>query len=88
VALAILLVCPIRAGNLRRIHIERNLQRPRDGRVFLVFEGEEVKNGRRIEFELPASVVRLLSLRVPTFCLKGSVWRFPQRDGSAPFDQS
>lgn len=92
VAVAILLACPIRVGNLSRIHLERNLQRPGGGRVFLVFEAEEVKNGRRIEFELPKGVVSLidrhLALRSPELCPKGTPWLFPRRSGPGPIEAS
>lgn len=88
VAIAILLVCPIRAGNLCRIHLERNLQRAGNGRVFLVFEAEEVKNDRRIEFELPKDVAALIDRHVasrsPGLCPQGTPWLFPRRDGSGP----
>jgi integrase len=88
VAIAILLVCPIRPKNLSAIHLERNLQRPGDGRVYLVFEDEEVKNERRLEFELPRDVVRMidshLASRVPELCPRGSPWLFPRRDGQGP----
>lgn len=90
VALAILLVCPIRVGNLARIHLEQNLQRPGDGRVFLVFEEEEVKNARRLEFDLPQDLVRMidrhLATRVPELCPPGTPWLFPRRTGDAPTD--
>ena len=33
-AIAILLYCPVRVQNLASIHLERNLRRPGDGRVF------------------------------------------------------
>lgn len=88
VTIAILLVCPIRVGNLCRIHLERNLQRPGNGRVFLVFEADEVKNNRRIEFELPKDVVTLIdrhvATRLPGLCPPGTPWLFPRRDGSGP----
>lgn len=92
VAVAILLACPVRVGNLSRIHLERNLQRPGGGRVFLVFEAEEVKNGRRIEFELPRGVVDLidrhLALRSPGLCPRGTPWLFPRRGGPGPIGAS
>ena len=88
VAIAILAVCPVRVKNLSEIHLERNLQRPGDGRVFLVFEEEEVKNERRIEFELPRDLVRMidshLGSRAPELCPRGSPWLFPRRDGRGP----
>jgi integrase len=88
VAVAILLNCPIRRKNLAEIHLEENLQRPGDGRVFLVFEADEVKNDQRIEFELPKHVVgmidRHLASRTPQLCPRGTPWLFPRRDGAQP----
>ena len=54
VAMAILMSCPIRRKNLTGIHLERNLQRPRDGRVFLVFGPDEVKTGATSSSYCPA----------------------------------
>jgi hypothetical protein len=89
-AIAILLVCPIRVKNLSEIHLERNLHRPGDGCVFLVFEDNEVKNQRPLEFELPRDVSRMidrhLSSRVPELCPPGTPWLFPRRDGRGPID--
>ena len=87
-AIAIFLNCPIRRKNMAEIHLEQNLHRPGDGRVFLVFEADQVKNEKRIEFELPKSVVNLidrhLASRTPQLCPPGTLWLFPRRDGSAP----
>ena len=70
---------------MAEIHLEQNLQRPGDGRVFLVFEADEVKNSQRIEFELPESVVGMidqhLACRTPLLCPPGTPWLFPRRDG-------
>jgi integrase len=92
VAMAILVHCPIRCANLTGIHLERNLRRPRDGRVFLVFGPDEVKNGRDIEFELPRAVAEMIDLhlatRSPRLCPPGTPWLFPRRDGCAPMARS
>ncbi|MES2844238.1 MAG: tyrosine-type recombinase/integrase [Pseudomonadota bacterium] len=89
-ALAILQICPIRRKNLVEIHLDRNLQRPGNGRVYLIFEEEEVKNCRQIEFQLPDDVVRMIdhyvAVRSPLICPAGSPWLFPRRDGNAPMD--
>ena len=89
-AIAILLICPVRVKNLAKIHLERNLHRPGDGCVFLVFEDDEVKNQRHVEFELPRDVSRMidrhLSSRVPELCPSGTPWLFPRRDGRGPID--
>lgn len=90
-AILILTFCPIRSENLAEIHIDRNLQRPGDGRMFLSFAPGEVKNDQLIEFELPKHIVRLidkhLATRVPTLCPSGTPWLFPRRDGTGPVDK-
>lgn len=90
IAIAILLVCPLRIQNLSAIHLERNLQRPGDGRAFLVFEDGETKTTRPIQFELPQDVLRTidrhLKNRSPKMCPPGTPWLFPRRDGKGPVD--
>jgi integrase len=92
VAIAILLYCPIRVQNLASINLERNLRRPGDGGLFLVFEPEEVKNLRHLEFELPRDVCgmidRHLKTRSPLLCPPATPWLFPRRDGAGPVDAS
>ncbi|OWY07858.1 hypothetical protein B6V72_18720 [Thioclava sp. F34-6] len=89
-AIAILLYCPIRIRNLAGIHLEQHLQRPGDGRVFLVLTEDEVKNGQPLEFELPREVVRMidkhLATRSPELCPPSTPWLFPRRDGLGPVD--
>jgi integrase len=89
-AIAILLYCPIRIRNLAGIHIEKHLQRPGDGRVFLVLTEDEVKNERPQEFELPRDLVRMidahLKTRSPELCPAGTPWLFPRRDSSGAVD--
>jgi integrase len=91
-AIALLLHCPVRRKNLVGLHLERNLRRMGDGRVFLCFDGSEVKNRRPIEFELPPALVRMLeehlATRSPLLCPAGTVWLFPRRDGGAPMELS
>lgn len=91
-AIGILLVCPIRVKNLAEIHLERNLHSPGDGRVYLVFEEDEVKNQRHVEFELPLDICRMidrhLASRVPKLCPAGTPWLFPRRDGRGPVDSN
>ncbi len=86
IAIAILNVAPIRAGNLVSIDLDRHLQRPGDGTLFLVFEPGEVKNRQRVEFELPqylADMIKLhLGLRSPALCPATTTWLFPKRNGS------
>jgi len=89
-AIAILLVCPVRIKNLANIHLERNLQRPGDGRAYLVITENDVKNARPIEFELPKYLIRMinehLATRSPMLCPAGTAWLFPRRDGAASVD--
>lgn len=84
-ATAILLVCPVRIKNLAGIHIEQHIQRPGDGRAYLVMTDDEVKNDRPLEFELPKELVRMidqhLATRSPEMCPSGTPWLFPRRDG-------
>ena len=89
-AIAILLYCPIRIKNLAGIHLEQNLHRPGDGRVFLVLTEEEVKNERSMEFDLPPDLIRMIDAHVktrsPELCPAGNPWLFPRRKGpSGPF---
>lgn len=87
-AIAILLYCPIRIRNLSGIHIEQHLQRPGDGRMYLVLTEDEVKNGRPLEFELPGEIIRMvdfhLATRSPELCPASTPWLFPRRDGAGP----
>ncbi|GGH41658.1 Phage integrase family protein [Cribrihabitans marinus] len=87
-AVAILLICPIRIKNLAGLHLERNLQRPGDGHVYLVLEDEETKNERPVEFELPHDIVRMidahLKVRCPELCPPATPWLFPRRGGDGP----
>lgn len=91
-AISILLYCPLRIGNVAGVHIDRHVQRPGDGRAFLVFAEEEIKNRRPIEFEFPAPVRRMLdehlARRSPLLCPAGTPWLFPRRDGAGPVDPS
>ena len=87
-AVAILLHCPIRVKNLAQIHIERELQRPRNGRVYLVIPENDVKNDIPLEFEVPDHVVKLidkhLATRPPSLCPSATPWLCPRRDGTGP----
>lgn len=89
-AIAILLVCPVRIKNLAGIHLQLNLQRPGDGRAYLVITENDVKNERPIEFELPKYLIRMidehLATRSPMMCPRGTQWLFPRRDGAAPLE--
>lgn len=91
-AIAILLVCPLRIGNIAEIRTDHHLQRPGDGQVFLVFAEEEIKNKRPMEFEIPIDVRRMLdkhlASRSPLLCPAGTPWLFPRRDGKSSVDTS
>ncbi|MCB6180201.1 hypothetical protein LHP98_18980 [Rhodobacter sp. Har01] len=84
-AIHFLLHCPIRILNLTSIHLDRHIQRMRDGRVFFNVPPEEVKNRQPLHFELPAELVgmidRHLATRAPRLCPAGTPWLFPRRDG-------
>ena len=88
VALAILLVCPVRIKNIAGIHLEQHIQRPGDGTTWLVLVEDETKNARPQEFELPKEIVRMidrhLATRCPHMCPAGTPWLFPRRDGAGP----
>lgn len=86
IAIGLLLQCPLRRKNLAMIDIDRNLHRPGDGRVYLVFEEREVKNRQRIEFELQPGLAKMIDAHIarrsPLLCPAGTSWLFPKRDGS------
>lgn len=86
VAIGILLYCPVRVKNLADIHLEKHLQRPGNGRVFLVLNEDDTKTDRPLEFELPSDIVRMidahLKSRSPEMCPAGTPWLFPRRNGS------
>ena len=88
VALEILLYCPLRRGNLVSIDLDHHLHRPGDGKVYLVFREDEVKNRMALEFELPRHITqkieRHVALRSPRLCPRGTPYLFPKRDGSQP----
>jgi integrase len=90
VAIAILLVCPVRIKNLAGINLEQHIQRPGDGRAYLVLTDTEVKNDRPLEFELPKDLIRMidqhLATRSPQMCPNGTLWLFPRRDGKGSID--
>jgi integrase len=61
VALEILLMAPIRIGNLSRLHLDRHLVRV-GKHHHLVIHGSEVKNGQPLEFDLPEESCKLIEL--------------------------
>jgi integrase len=61
VAIELLLMAPIRMGNLVDLDIERNLVRPGQGKALhIVIDAEHVKNREPLEFPLPLESVDLL----------------------------
>lgn len=90
IAIALLQYCPVRVKNLAGIHLEHNIQRSGDGRAYLVFDDEETKTARSIEFEIPPDVLRMidrhLAERSPAMCPSGTPWLFPRRDGAGSVD--
>lgn len=91
-AIEILLMVPMRLGNLASLHLEKNILRTRGGLVHLAIRGTDVKNGMDIEAELPAQTVRLLDLYLercrPVLADQPSAWLFPGRGGTGKGDQS
>lgn len=89
-AIALLITCPVRIGNLAGLHLDRHLHRPGDGRVYLVLTEDDTKNGQPVEFELPADVRQMLdrhlASRAPMLCPPASPWLFPKRCGTAPLN--
>jgi integrase len=86
VALAILLVAPLRIKNLARLNLEYHVIRSRAGpgrKVHLVIPAHEVKNRVALEFELSADVVAILDRYIEVFrprLVSGpSPWLFPAK---------
>ena len=82
-AVELLLMVPMRIGNLASLDLERNILRTRGSRgvVHLNIPAEEVKNGFAIEAELPPETVRLLDVYLeryrPLLLAHPSSWLFP-----------
>lgn len=87
-AIALLIVCPVRVKNIATIHLERNLERFGDGKMYLRFEEEEIKNSIASEFEVPPDLARMITRHVaarsPTLCPSNCDWLFPLRKGAGP----
>lgn len=88
VAIRILIVAPIRIGNLTSVRIGENLVRPAGprGPYWLVFPGYEVKNRVPLEFELDENNTALIDrylreFRPVLFRSIPSDWLFPGEDG-------
>jgi integrase len=87
VAIELLLMVPIRLGNLARLDMDRHLIRSvGGGAVHLAIPGSEVKNGVNINAVLPGTTVRLIDLYIeryrPVLANERSRWLFPgESDG-------
>ncbi|MEQ9640309.1 MAG: site-specific integrase [Alphaproteobacteria bacterium] len=85
VAIALLLMAPIRLRNLAAIDLDRHICRDRGAETFLVIDRVEVKNRQDIEIPLAAQTVALLDSYVSHFIsvlAPGPTnWLFPRRHG-------
>jgi integrase len=85
-AVELLLMAPIRIGNLAGLDIERHIVRGPNGRqVCLVLESHEVKNREPLEYPLPADSVSLLDIYLrdhrPLLAAPGCTALFPGQGG-------
>ncbi|MCZ8108671.1 MAG: site-specific integrase [Burkholderiales bacterium] len=84
VAIAILVIAPIRIKNLRMIEIGRHL-RTHGQRIMLGFVEAEVKNAVPLEFEIDEATAELITWYIdkhrPKLAPPGSLFLFPGRDG-------
>ena len=62
IAIAILLIAPIREKNLAELDIESNLHRVRDEEWFLVIPKQDVKNKEDLTFPISQSIVELIKI--------------------------
>ncbi len=86
-AIEILLMAPMRMGNLINLRLDQHVVRPggTGGPVHLVVPGSETKNGEALEYPLPDETIALLDRYLTDFrsALAGpdSPWLFPARGG-------
>ncbi len=81
----ILIHAPMRFSNLVKLNLTRHIKRVKNGpaaKLFIVIPADEVKNQEMLEYELPASTVRLFDLYIHKYrplLLKGTEegWLFP-----------
>ena len=89
VAIAILLIAPVRIKNLRMIEIGRQLH-AHGSRMMLSFVEAEVKNAVPLEFEIDAATVDLITWFIerhrPLLAPAGSAFLFPGLDGGPRTD--
>ena len=88
VAIELLIMAPIRMGNLNRLRCGVHLLRGRDGGVMLALGGHEVKNRMPFEARLPDDTARLLDLYEthyrPLLNDAGGDWLFPGQRADSP----
>ena len=85
----LMLIAPMRFGNLTRLNLDRHFRfegAGRHRRVFIVINPEEVKNSQPLEFELLEPTIRLLDLYLQEYrprLLHGpeESWLFPGAKG-------
>ena len=86
-AIEILLVAPMRSGNLIGLRLDRHVVRPggRRGPVHLAISGAETKTGDEIEYPLPPETKQLLDLYLkeyrPRLAPPEDPWLFPATGG-------
>jgi integrase len=88
VAIEILLMAPLRIGNLAQLDLEQHLVRPgRGNALHLVFEPEDVKNDEPLEYPLPPESVALIERYLQEFRPRLAALHctalFPGRNGGA-----
>jgi integrase len=92
VAIELLLMVPMRLGNLASLDVEKHLIRSRGGIVNLAIPGREVKNGVDIEAVLPPQTVRLVDAYLeryrPVVLAERSPWLFPGTGANHKTNQS
>lgn len=85
VAIALLLMAPIRLRNLAAIDLDRHICRDRGSETFLVIDRTEVKNRQDLEFPLSDRLLALLDTYIahhlPLLTPGPTSWLFPRRNG-------
>jgi integrase len=85
VALQILIMAPMRIGNLSRLDLDRHFARPARTALHIVLAEHEVKNGQPLDFPLPKPVANLIDLYInkhrPVLMKEPSSALFPGRKG-------
>jgi integrase len=89
VAIMILIVAPMRIGNLVTLNIHTNLQRPAgpDGPIHIVIPDYDVKNNVSLDYPLPLSVSRMIDQYLFRYRHRlkqsNSAWLFPGDTGNS-----